>query len=233
MQLDRIQISSAWKEALREEFKKPYFEKIRDCYIKAKQRGDVIFPKGKLTFEALNRVDPQNLKVVILGQDPYHGEVMIDGVLIPQAMGLSFSVPKPLPPPPSLKNIYKELQQSLGVIPPVYGDLSRWCDQGVMLLNAILSVKKGEASSHAHFGWEIFTDSVISYISSNLDGVVFMLWGNYAKKKIPLIDQTRHAVVTAPHPSPLARGFVGSGVFVAANEMLRRFGKEEIDWGKL
>lgn len=233
MDLDRIKISQEWKEALKEEFSKPYFETIRSCYIGAKKRGDVIFPAGRLTFEALNRVAPKDLKVVILGQDPYHGEICVDGRWIPQAMGLSFSVPKPLPPPPSLKNIYKELQESLGITLPKHGDLSRWCEQGVMLLNAILSVKKGEAGSHVHFGWEYFTDSIISYISSHLDGVVFMLWGKYAQKKLSLIDCKRHCAVIAPHPSPLARGFVGSGAFVSANEALRRFGKLPIDWGRL
>lgn len=233
MDLDRIKISQEWKEALKEEFSKPYFEKIRTRYIAAKKRGDIIFPQGKLTFEALNRVRPQDLKVVILGQDPYHGEIWVDGRWIPQAMGLSFSVPRPLPPPPSLKNIYKELQKSLGITPPKHGDLSRWCDQGVMLLNTILSVKKGEAGSHVGFGWENFTDAIISYISSHLSGVVFMLWGKYAQKKVSLIDCERHCVVIAPHPSPLARGFVGSGVFIDANEALEKFGKSPIDWGRL
>lgn len=233
MEIERIKICPEWKEILREEFSKPYFEKIKDCYIQAKQNGEVIFPKGNLTFEALNRVKPQDLKVLILGQDPYHGGMEIDGRFVPQAMGLSFSVPKELPIPPSLKNIYKELQQSLGIVSPSHGDLSRWCDQGVMLLNAILSVRRGEASSHAYFGWEFFTDSVISHISSKLSGIVFMLWGNYAKKKISLIDQARHCVIVAPHPSPLARGFVGSNVFVLANQALIEFGKTPIDWGKL
>lgn len=233
MKIETIKIIQEWKEALKSEFEKPYFEAIKQCYIEAKQRGEVIFPRGNLTFEALNRVKPQDLKVVILGQDPYHGVEKIDGELIPQAMGLSFSVPKPLSPPPSLKNIYKELHQSLGIIPPSHGDLSKWCDQGVMLLNAILSVRCGQAGSHSHFGWETFSDAVISYISSNLKGVVFMLWGNYAKKKAILIDSQHHKIIQAPHPSPLARGFVGSNVFIQANEALQMMGKEPIDWGKL
>lgn len=233
MELERIKIIPEWKEILKEEFQKPYFAQIRTYYIEAMQRGEVILPRGNLTFEALNRVKPKDLKVVILGQDPYHGGAEIGGKFIPQAMGLSFSVPRILPPPPSLKNIYQELRQSLGVVTPSHGDLSKWCDQGVMLLNAILSVKRGEASSHSHFGWEIFTDSVISCISSHLEGIVFMLWGNYAKKKTNLIDIKKHRIISAPHPSPLARGFVGSGVFRQANEALIECGKSPIDWGNL
>lgn len=233
MQIETIKIIQEWKEALKGEFEKPYFEKIKNYYIEAKKRGEVIFPRGNLTFEALNRVKPQDLKVVILGQDPYHGVERVGEELIPQAMGLSFSVPKPLSPPPSLRNIYKELQQSLGITPPPYGDLSKWCDQGVMLLNTILSVRCGEAGSHSHFGWEVFTDAVISYISLNLEGVVFMLWGNYAKKKAFFIDHHRHHIIQAPHPSPLARGFVGSNVFIKANEALQSMGKDLIDWGRL
>lgn len=233
MKIETIKLIQEWKEALKEEFEKTYFEKIKTCYIEAKKRGEVIFPRGNLTFEALNRVKPQDLRVVILGQDPYHGVERVGEELIPQAMGLSFSVPKPLSPPPSLKNIYKELHRSLGITPPLYGDLSKWCDQGVMLLNAILSVRCGQAGSHSHFGWEIFTDAVISYISSNLEGVVFMLWGNYAKKKASLIDHYRHFIIQAPHPSPLARGFVGSDVFIKANEALRSIRKDPIMWEKL
>lgn len=222
MDIEKIKIIPEWKQALKEEFYKPYFAQIKTHYLDALHRGEVILPKGNLIFEALNRVKPQDLKVLILGQDPYHGGMEINGKFMPQAMGLSFSVPKWLPPPPSLKNIYKELKQSLGIIPPNHGDLSKWCDQGVMLLNAILSVKRGEASSHSYFGWEIFTDAIIVYISSYLEGVVFMLWGNYAKKKISLIDSSKHCILTAPHPSPLAQGFVGSGIFKKANEALIR-----------
>lgn len=233
MNIETIRMIPEWKEALRSEFEKPYFQEIKNHYIRAKAQGEVIFPQGNLTFEALNRVKPQDLRVVILGQDPYHGVERVNGELKPQAMGLSFSVPKPLSPPPSLKNIYQELHQSLGIIPPNHGDLSKWCDQGVMLLNAILSVRYGQAGSHRHFGWEVFTDSVISYISSCLQGVVFMLWGNYAKKKAALIDCKYHRIIQAPHPSPLARGFVGSNVFVEANKALKSMGKDPIDWGKL
>ena len=230
MDKSKIKLRDEWKEALAQEFDKPYFSHIRECYLEAKARGEAIYPRGSLTFEALNRLAPQDVRVVILGQDPYHGSEMIDGVLIPQAMGLSFSVPKPLKAPPSLKNIYKELQNTTAFIPPNHGDLSAWCERGVLLLNSVLSVEAGKAGSHTHFGWEQFSDSVISYISTHLSGVVFMLWGNYAKKKASLIDESKHCIIQAPHPSPLARGFVGSGVFLRANEALQRFGYHPIDW---
>lgn len=231
--MQTIKINQEWKEALKDEFQKPYFAKIKDCYIQAKKRGEIIFPPANLTFDALNRISLENLRVVILGQDPYHGVEKVNGVLIPQAMGLSFSVPKSLKIPPSLQNIYKELHRSLGILPPNHGDLSKWCDQGVMLLNSILSVRYKQARSHHYFGWEIFTDAVISYISSHLRGVVFMLWGNDAKRKSTLIDSKRHCIIQAPHPSPLARGFVGSNVFIKANEALDLMQRSRIDWGRL
>lgn len=233
IQIEKIKIIAEWKEALKGEFQKPYFEAIKRAYQEERQRGEIILPRGALIFEAFNRVKPSDLRVLILGQDPYHGIEKVDGVSIPQAMGLSFSVPKPLSPPPSLRNIYKELHRSLGVIPPSHGDLSKWCDQGVMLLNAILSVRYAQAGSHAHWGWETFSDAVIEYISTHLRGVVFMLWGNYAKKKACLIDTHHHRIIQAPHPSPLARGFVGSDVFIQANEALEEMGREAICWGDL
>ncbi|RDU70178.1 uracil-DNA glycosylase [Helicobacter cholecystus] len=228
--MQRIKLRDEWKKALKQEFDKPYFAHIKQCYLQAKARGEVIYPKGSLTFEALNRLAPNEVRVVILGQDPYHGSERVNAEVIPQAMGLSFSVPKPLKAPPSLKNIYKELQNTTSFIPPNHGDLSAWCERGVLLLNSVLSVQAGKAGSHAYFGWETFTDSVISYISCNLRGVVFMLWGNYAKRKAILIDATKHCIIQAPHPSPLARGFVGSGVFLQANEALKSFGYAPIDW---
>lgn len=230
MDLNKIKLIDEWKEALKEEFEKPYFAHIKACYLQAKKEGQIIYPKGSLTFEALNILPPKDVRVVILGQDPYHGSELVDGIIVPQAMGLSFSVPKPLKAPPSLKNIYKELQNTTSFIPPNHGDLSPWCQRGVLLLNSVLSVQAGKAGSHASFGWEQFTDSVISYISNNLSGVVFMLWGNYAKKKAVLIDSQKHCIIQAPHPSPLARGFVGSGVFLKANEALKKFGHPPIDW---
>ncbi|ANV97977.1 uracil-DNA glycosylase [Helicobacter enhydrae] len=228
--VDAIAICDEWKQALRTEFEKPYFAKIKESYLACKANGGVIFPKASHTFEALNRVKPSDLKVVILGQDPYHGGEMIDGRFVPQAMGLSFSVPDGLKIPPSLQNIYKELHLSLGIHPPKSGNLTKWCDQGVLLLNSILSVEQGKPASHRHWGWEQFTDAVIVYIATHLQGVVFMLWGNYAKKKASLIDTQAHCVITAPHPSPLAQGFVGSGVFVKANEALKQMGKSPIKW---
>lgn len=230
MDIAKIKLRDEWKEALKEEFSKPYFAHIKECYLQAKARGEIIYPKGSLTFSALNALAPQDVRVVILGQDPYHGSEVVNGEVIPQAMGLSFSVPKPLKAPPSLKNIYKELANTTAFIPPNHGDLSVWCERGVLLLNSVLSVEAGKAGSHTHFGWEKFTDSVISYISNNLNGVVFMLWGNYAKKKAELIDSQKHCIIQAPHPSPLARGFVGSGVFLKANEALKNFGYPPINW---
>lgn len=225
----KIKIAKEWQELLAEEFEKPYFAEIRAQYVEAKRQGKCILPKASLTFQALNLTLPQEVKVVILGQDPYHGSYVVRGVEIPQAMGLSFSVPSSLPVPPSLKNIYRELERSTDFKTPNHGNLSAWAKRGVLLLNAILSVEKSKPASHQHFGWENFTSAVISAISKNLNGVVFMLWGNFAKKKAPLIDATKHSIITAPHPSPLAQGFVGSNVFVRANEALKQYGKS-LDW---
>ncbi|PAF42926.1 uracil-DNA glycosylase [Helicobacter sp. 11S03491-1] len=230
MNYDSIKIVPEWKELLQEEFEKPYFSDIKKRYLEAKNKGVTIYPPGKLTFNALNLTLPKDIKIVILGQDPYHGSFVSNGVDIPQAMGLSFSVPKNVPIPPSLKNIYKELHLSLGIPIPRHGDLSPWCQKGVLLLNAIFSVEKGKAGSHAYFGWESFSDGIIRIISKHCNQVIFMLWGNYAKKKIPLIDSSKHVIITAPHPSPLAQGFVGSGVFLKAQEALKQMGKEGIDW---
>lgn len=230
MNYDTIKIIPEWKELLKEEFEKPYFSSIKSYYLEAKKKGVCIYPPGKLTFNALNLTPPSKVKVVILGQDPYHGSFLYNGVEIPQAMGLSFSVPKKVPIPPSLKNIYKELHQSLGISIPNHGDLSVWCQRGVLLLNAIFSVEKGKAGSHVYFGWENFSDAIIQSVSNHYQNIVFMLWGNYAKKKASLIDPNKHAIITAPHPSPLAQGFVGSGVFIKAQEALKKFGKEPLDW---
>lgn len=226
MEYDSIKIVPEWKELLQDEFKKPYFSQIKASYIEAKKRGTKVFPPGNLTFNALNLTLPKEVRVVILGQDPYHGSFVYNGVEIPQAMGLSFSVPKQVPIPPSLRNIYKELNLSLGVPIPKHGDLSAWCQRGILLLNAIFSVEKGRAGSHAQFGWENFSDAIIKVISAYGNKIVFMLWGNYAKKKISLIDTNKHIIITAPHPSPLAQGFVGSGVFVKAQNAL----ENPIDW---
>lgn len=227
--MDRILIREEWKELLKEEFSKPYFLKIKEKYIQAKKQGQIVFPPAKLTFNALNLTPPQKLKILILGQDPYHGSAFINQQEIPQAMGLSFSVPRGVPIPPSLKNIYKELAQSTDFIPPNHGDLTKWAENGILLLNAIFSVQKGLPASHQDFGWEEFSDAIIRNISYHFEGIVFMLWGNFAKKKIPLIDSNKHTIITAPHPSPLARGFVGSGVFRDANLALQKYHKT-MDW---
>lgn len=223
-------LSKPWASLLEAEFQKPYFQNIIKSYNAALKKGEVIYPPKELTFNAFNLTPPQNVKIVILGQDPYHGSFFSGGYEIPQAMGLSFSVPPNAPLPPSLKNIYKELSLSLHIKAPPNGDLSEWGRRGVLLLNSIFSVQKGMASSHKSFGWEYFSDAVISTLSSHFSGIVFMLWGNYAKQKAHLIDSAKHAIITAPHPSPLARGFVGSGVFVRANEALIKMGKPPFDW---
>ncbi|PAF53405.1 uracil-DNA glycosylase [Helicobacter sp. 13S00482-2] len=230
MNYDSIKIIPQWKELLKDEFEKPYFNQIKTHYTQAKAKGEIIYPPAKLTFNALNLTPPKKVKIVILGQDPYHGSFVHNGMEIPQAMGLSFSVPKCVPIPPSLKNIYKELNLSIGVSIPSHGDLTQWCEKGVLLLNAIFSVKKANAGSHAYFGWENFSDSIIRAISIHCDKIIFMLWGNYAKKKASLIDTNKHIIITAPHPSPLAQGFVGSGVFLKAQEALKKLGKEPMDW---
>ncbi|MWV61574.1 uracil-DNA glycosylase [Helicobacter saguini] len=223
-----------WVEILRDEFESEYFKNIIKNYKNALQ-NEVVFPPRELIFNAFNLTKPQDIKVVILGQDPYHNSVFVGGVEVPQAMGLSFSVPPGVTPPPSLKNIYKELEANLNFKPPkcanggVSGDLSLWASRGVFLLNSILSVKKNAPASHRHFGWEIFTDNVIRRLSDEYRGIVFLLWGNFAKKKESLIDKAKHAVITAPHPSPLARGFLGSQVFLKANEALSYFNKS-VDW---
>lgn len=227
--MDRILIREEWKELLKEEFSKPYFLKIKEKYIQAKKQGQIVFPPAKLTFNALNLTPPEKLKILILGQDPYHGSIFVNQQEIPQAMGLSFSVPRGVPIPPSLKNIYKELAQSIDFKPPNHGDLTKWAENGILLLNAIFSVQKGLPASHQDFGWEEFSDAIIKNISHHFEGIVFMLWGNFAKKKIPLIDSNKHTIITAPHPSPLARGFVGSGVFRDANLALQKYHKT-MDW---
>lgn len=223
-------LNKEWVQFLEDEFEKPYFMAIIQHYKHALTQGQSIFPPNHLIFNAFNLTPLRSIKVVILGQDPYHGSFMVNNVEIPQAMGLSFSVPRGIPIPPSLHNIYKEIEQSLGIKMPSHGDLTAWAKRGILLLNSILSVKKNCASSHKDFGWEQFSDAVISKISNELHGIVFLLWGNFAKKKACLINSDKHCIITASHPSPLARGFVGSGVFKKANEALIRFNKEPMDW---
>ena len=220
--LDDVRIENGWKEALREEFLSEYFAKIKENLLAAKAR-EIVYPPGNLIFNAFNLTPFERVRAVILGQDPYHGAH--------QAMGLSFSVPHGVRIPPSLVNIYKELKSDLGISEPASGDLSYWAKQGVLLLNASLSVGANRANSHSGFGWQIFTDAVIKILSARRQNLVFMLWGNFAKAKSALIDAQRHLILTAAHPSPLAGGaFFGCKHFSRCNEYLRAHGLGEIDW---
>ena len=218
-----VRIEQSWKDALAEEFGKPYFESLVRFLHSEKAAGQKIYPPGSQIFRAFDLTPVQNLKVVILGQDPYHGPG--------QAHGLSFSVSAGVPAPPSLKNIFKEIESDLDVKMSGYPDLEKWARQGVLLLNAVLTVRAGIAASHSKIGWEEFTDAVIRYISDNCEGVVFLLWGNFARSKSALIDRSRHHVLEAAHPSPLARGaFFGCRHFSQANALLSAQGKSPIDW---
>ena len=220
--LDDVRIESGWKEALKEEFLSEYFAKIKENLLAAKAR-EIVYPPGNLIFNAFNLTPFERVRAVILGQDPYHGAH--------QAMGLSFSVPRGVRIPPSLVNIYKEIKSDLGISEPASGDLSYWAKQGVLLLNASLSVGASRANSHSGFGWQIFTDAVIKILSARRQNLVFMLWGNFAKAKSALIDAQRHLILTAAHPSPLAGGaFFGCKHFSRCNEYLRAHGLGEIDW---
>ena len=218
-----VKIEQSWKNALAGEFEKPYFASLVRFLREEKAAGKKIYPPGSQIFNAFALTPLHNLKVVILGQDPYHGPG--------QAHGLSFSVPAGVPAPPSLKNIFKEIEADLGVRMSGYPNLEKWAMQGVLLLNAVLTVRSGEAASHSRIGWEEFTDAVIRHISENCEGVVFMLWGNFARSKSVLIDRSRHHVLEAAHPSPLARGaFFGCRHFSKANSLLSAAGKAPIDW---
>ena len=218
-----VKIEQTWKTALQEEFDKPYFARLVSYLHEEKAKGAVIYPPGPKIFRAFELTPLRDVKVVILGQDPYHNPG--------QAMGLSFSVPQGTPAPPSLQNIFKEISSDLGVRMSGSPDLEPWARQGVLLLNAILTVRAHQAASHQHIGWEEFTDAVIRCVSERCDGVVFMLWGNFARSKAPLIDAGRHLVLQAAHPSPLARGaFFGCRHFSQANAYLASKGKSAIDW---
>jgi len=220
--IDKVKVEPSWKEILKEDFLSPNFARVKENFLRAKAAGEV-YPPNALIFNAFNLTPFNAVKVVILGQDPYHGAG--------QAMGLSFSVPRGVKIPPSLQNIYKEIYDDLGVTQPNSGDLSYWAKQGVLLLNATLSVSAGQANSHSNFGWQEFTDAAIRKLSERARNVVFMLWGNPAKAKASLIDASRHLVLTAAHPSPLARGaFFGCRHFSKANLYLAQHGKAPIDW---
>ena len=218
-----VKIEQSWKEALADEFEKPYFAALARQLHREKAEGRVIFPPGPEIFKAFELTPVDQVKVVILGQDPYHG--------YGQAMGLSFSVPDGVPAPPSLKNIFKEIEDDLGIRMSGRPNLEGWARQGVLLLNAVLTVRASQPASHSAIGWQEFTDAVIRCINANCEGVVFLLWGNFARAKRELIDTSRHYVLEAPHPSPLARGaFFGCRHFSRTNDILARQGKTPIDW---
>ncbi|MDR1198495.1 MAG: uracil-DNA glycosylase [Prevotellaceae bacterium] len=218
-----VQIEQSWQRILQSEFDKPYFEKITD-FVKSEIRaGKTIFPSGKLIFNAFEKTPFDKLKVVILGQDPYHGAG--------QAHGLCFSVQRGIKPPPSLINIYREIENDIGVTPPNHGCLEKWTQQGVFMLNSILTVRANEAASHSKAGWETFTDAVICKISENKSGIVFLLWGNFARSKKVLIDTQKHFILEAAHPSPLAgNAFSGCRHFSQTNALLEKQGFQPIDW---
>ena len=218
-----VKIEASWKAALAEEFEKPYFQALIDFLKKEKAAGKVIFPPGPLIFNAFECTPIDAVKVVILGQDPYHNPG--------EAMGLSFSVPKGVKVPPSLKNIYQELLTDLQIPKAEHGDLSNWARQGVFLLNTMLTVEQKQAGSHQKAGWHFFTDAVIQTLSEKREHLVFMLWGNPARKKAELIDGTKHLILEAAHPSPLAGGaFFNCKHFSKANAYLKEHGIGEINW---
>ena len=218
-----VRIEPSWKTALAPEFEKPYFEQLVRFLHQEKAAGKVIYPPGSLIFRAFDLTPVPQVKVVILGQDPYHNPG--------EAMGLSFSVPDGVRTPPSLKNIFREIETDLGIRMSGRPNLEGWARQGVLLLNSILTVEAGRAASHRGIGWETFTDAVIRYLSAQTSGIVFLLWGNFAKAKSALIDTSRHHVLTAAHPSPLAGGaFFGCRHFSQTNQLLAQEGKTPINW---
>jgi len=218
-----VRIEQSWKEVLKEEFDKPYFGHLVSFLHQEKEAGITIYPPGPKIFNAFELTPFNSVKVVIIGQDPYHNPG--------QAEGLSFSVPDGVTPPPSLVNIYKEISDDLGVPLRQGGSLRDWARQGVFLLNAVLTVRAGQPTSHSRIGWQTFTDAVIRTLSDRRDGLVFLLWGNFARGKRELIDTSRHTVFEAAHPSPLARGaFFGCRHFSKANEVLVREGLSPIIW---
>lgn len=219
-----VQLEPGWKEALAGEFDQPYMQQLRAFLLEQKNAGKQIYPPGPLIFNALNSTPLDAVKVVIIGQDPYHGPG--------QAHGLCFSVPPGVPAPPSLQNIFKELQRDLALPVPRHGCLQSWAEQGVLLLNAVLTVEHSQAGSHANRGWERFTSRIIDVLNERCEHLVFMLWGSYAQKKGQQIDPDRHLVLKSVHPSPLSahRGFIGNGHFSQANDYLRRHGRPAVDW---
>jgi len=220
-----VKIEESWKKILANEFQQPYFLAIKQFLLQEKQAGNKIFPPGSLIFNAFNSTPVDQVKVVILGQDPYHN----DG----QAHGLSFSVPDGVKPPPSLENMFKELKTDIGMEIPNTGNLQKWANQGVLLLNAGLTVRAHEANSHKNAGWHKFTDAVIQKLSAEREEIVFLLWGGFAKKKSKLIDSSKHHILMTGHPSPLSanRGYwFGNKHFSKTNELLEMQGLTPIDW---
>ncbi|WP_293300730.1 uracil-DNA glycosylase [Pedobacter sp. UBA4863] len=220
-----VDLEPSWFKILESEFEKPYMKALKDFLQQEKQAGFTIYPKGSDIFNAFNHTPFEKVKVVILGQDPYHG--------VGQAHGLSFSVQKGVATPPSLKNIYKELADEFPDFKaPNHGELTAWANQGVLLLNATLTVRAHTAGSHQKRGWEQFTDKVITELSEKRTGLVFILWGNYAKQKEALINKSKHFIISAAHPSPFSayNGFFGSKPFSKTNEILKQQGKQEINW---
>lgn len=218
-----IKLDPSWKERLKDEFEKPYFKDLIE-FVKNEYKTQTIYPPGPFIFRALNECTFDKVKVVIIGQDPYH----TPGV----AMGLAFGAADGQRIPPSLLNIYKEINKEFGTPIPASPNLDRWAKQGVLLLNATLTVRKGEAGSHQNKGWEVFTDAVIKTISDEKEGVVFLLWGSYAQKKGEIIDENKHLVLKSAHPSPFSadRGFFGNNHFKDANAFLNQNGEKEIEW---
>ncbi|PCJ28629.1 MAG: uracil-DNA glycosylase [SAR86 cluster bacterium] len=219
-----IKLNESWRQLLQSEFESEYMEQLRDFLQQEKSRGTQIYPAGKDIFNALNATDFDKVKIVILGQDPYHGP--------DQAHGLCFSVKEGVRVPPSLKNIYKELVADVSFVPPTHGCLTRWAEQGVLLLNAVLTVEAGNAASHQGKGWEQFTDRVVELLNSSREGLVFILWGSSAQKKGAMIDHKKHLILKSVHPSPLSasRGFFGNHHFSKANSYLLSHGCTAIDW---
>lgn len=222
--MSQIKLEASWKQHLLAEFQQPYMQQLRAFLQEQKSLGKTIYPKGNEYFNAFNLTPFDQVKVVIIGQDPYHGPN--------QAHGLCFSVQPGVAFPPSLVNIFKELQRDLNIPFPNHGNLTHWAEQGVLLLNAVLTVEQGKAAAHQGKGWEQFTDAAIRELNARREGIVFMLWGSYAQKKGQIIDRKKHCVLTAPHPSPLSahRGFIGCGHFSKANQYLQQRGLTPIDW---
>lgn len=220
----QIKLEESWRQRLLPQFQQPYMQQLRTFLQQEKAHGKVLFPMSSEFFRAFDLTPFDKVRVVILGQDPYHGPR--------QAHGLCFSVQPGVPLPPSLINIFKELERDLGVPMPSHGCLTSWAQQGVLLLNAVLSVEQGKAASHQGKGWEQFTDAVIRELNDQREGIVFLLWGSYAQKKGQFIDRKKHCVLQAPHPSPLSayRGFIGCGHFSSANAYLKQRGEQPVEW---